>query len=161
MKHCIAVVMAVSLLMAPCASAAVKAQELELKPGAVSVSVKTHDGKPLPGAKMTLVKAGSKVKRTITADAKGMCTLKGLDAGTYKLVVAGQAMLPFTVSSKAKVNTVVVVLPPPAKYAAGDAKEAWTMPTLTTFIIGAVAITTFILIVSSGGGGSSGHGGHP
>ncbi|MFH1731252.1 MAG: prealbumin-like fold domain-containing protein [Planctomycetota bacterium] len=159
MKHSIAVVMAVSLLMAPCSSAAVKAQELELKAGAVSVSVKTHDGKPLPGAEMTLVKEGSKVKLTITADAKGMCILKDLDAGTYKLVVAGQAMLPFTVSSKAKVDTVVVVLPPPAKYAAGDAKEALAMPSLTTFIIGAVAITTFILIIAGGGGG--GGGGHP
>lgn len=160
MRHSIAVVMVVSLLMAPCASAAVKAQELELKAGAVSVSVKTHDGKPVPGAEMTLLKVGSKVKRTITADAKGMCTLKDLDAGTYKLIVAGRAMLPFTVSSKAKVDTVVVVLPPPAKYAAGDAKETLTMPTLTTFIIGAVAITVVILLLS-GGGGSSGHGGHP
>lgn len=106
---------------------------------------------------MTLLKTGSKVKRVIAADAKGMCTVTDLDAGGYKLIVAGRAMLPFTVSSKGKVDTVVVVLPPPAKYAAGDAEKALTMPSLTTFIIGAVAITTFILIVSGGGGSGGGH----
>ena len=161
MKHSVAVVLAVALLMAPCALAAPKAPALEMKAGTVSVTVKAHDGKVVPRAKMTLTKMGSKVETTIVADEKGQCELKDLAAGSYKLVVAGRAMLPFTISDKAKVNTLLVVLPPPAKYAAGDAMKKLALPTLTTFIIGSVAVGTTFLLLSSSGGSSGGHGGHP
>ena len=155
MKHYVAVMLVVALLMAPCASAAVRAQALEMKTGTISVTVKTHDGKVLPRAALTLLKTGTKVKVTIVADEKGQCGLKDLDAGEYKLVVAGRAILPFTVSDKAKVSDLLVVLPAPPKYAAGEVRQAWAMPTLTTFIIGTVAVAVGILLITSGGGGSS------
>ena len=161
MRHYVAVVLVVTLLMAPCASAAVTAQALEMKSGTVSVTVKTHDGKALSGAKMTLVKSGAKDKVTVVADGKGQCGLKDLAAGEYTLEVAGRAMLPFTVSDKAKVNVLLVVLPAPVKYAAGDAKKAMAMPTLTTFIIGAVAVGVGIYLLTRGGGSSGSGGGHP
>lgn len=160
MRQYVAVALVVLLLMAPCASAAVKTQALEMKSGTISVTVKTHDGKVLSDAALTLIKTGVKGKVSVTTDKKGQCGLKDLKPGAYKLVVAGRAILPFSVSDKAKVSQVLVVLPEPEKYAAGAPKKAITMPTLTTFIIGSLAVAAGILLLS-GGGGSSGSGGHP
>lgn len=161
MKDIVAVSLAVALLLAPCASAAVKAQELVIKSGAISLTVKTHDGKPLPKATVKLLGADGKVKLTVVADKNGECALKDLKPGAYKLILADRAMLPFTVSDKGKVTTLLLVLPPPPKYAAGEAKKALAMPTLTTFIIGAVAVGIGIYLIVHDGGGSHGHGGHP
>lgn len=160
MRHYVAVVLVVTLFMAPCASAGIAARALEMKAGTISVTVKTHDGKALSGAKLTLLKNGAKDKVTVVADKKGQCGLKDLAAGEYTLEVAGRAMLPFTVSEKVKVSELLVVLPAPVKYAAGSVKKT-ALPTLTTFIIGALAVGTGIVLLSSSGGGSSGGGGHP
>jgi len=140
----------------------VTAQALEMKSGTISVTVKGHDGKVLEGAALTLLKTGTKDEVALTTDKKGLCGLKDLKAGEYKLTVAGRAVLPFTVSDKAKVSELLVVLPAPVKYAAGAPQKA-AMPTLTTFIIGTLAVGAGILLLTSGGGGSSGGGGgdHP
>jgi len=153
----VAVLLAVALFLAPCASAAVKAQALEMKSGVVSLTVKEHDGKPLPKATVKLLGADGKVKLTIVADKNGECALKDLKPGAYKLVLADRAMLPFTVSDKGKVTTLLVVLPPPPKYAAGEAKKALAMPTLATFIIGTVAVGTGIYFLTRGGSSTHGH----
>jgi|GEM_PF-4643950 len=159
MKGCTAIVLAVMFVMAPCASAAVKAQALELKAGEVSVTVRTHDGKVLPRAELTLQDTDGEVFDTFVCDKEGRCTITGIEPGSYELVVAGKAKLLFTVGEKAEVDTVLVVLPAPVKYAAGDAKKAFAIPTLLTFIIGAAVVATGVVVATSGGGG--GGGGHP
>ena len=157
MKGYLATVLAVMFVMAPCASAAVEAQALELKAGEVSVNVRTHDGKVLPQAELTLQDTEGEVLDTFVCDKKGKCTIKGLEPGSYELVVAGKAKLVFTVGEKAEVDTVLVVLPAPVKYAAGDAHKALRIPTLLTFIIGAAVVATGMAVAPSGGGGGGGH----
>ena len=157
MKGYVAIVLAVVFVMAPCASAAIKAQALELKAGEVSVTVRTHDGKVLPQAELKLQDAEGEVLDTFVCDKEGKCTIEDLKPGSYELVVAGKAKLLFTVGEKAEVDTVLVVLPAPVKYAAGDAHKALRIPTLLTFIIGAAVVATGVVIAVSGGGGSSGH----
>ena len=157
MKSYVAVLVAMALLMAPCASAAVKADALELKTGTIALTVKDHDGKALPKAEVKLLGTDGKVQRTVTTDDEGKSELKDMKAGSYKLVIASRAVLPFAVSDKAKVDTLLVVLPAPVKYAAGDAKKAFVLPTLLTFVIGAVAVGGLTVAAVSGGGGGSGH----
>ena len=105
MKGIVAVAVAVAVFLAPCASAAVKAQTLEMKSGTISLTVKEHDGNALPGAEVKLIGEDGKAKLTVTADKKGECGLKDVKAGAYKLIIANRAMLRFTVSDKAKVTT--------------------------------------------------------
>ena len=140
MRSAMSVVVMVALLLAPCAAAADSAQALEVKPGTVSVSVKTHDGKALPNAEVRVLNADDEATQTVVADENGECGIEELEAGSYKLVVADRAMLPFTVSDKAKVDTLLVVLPPPVEYAAGDVEKTVTVPVLVTFIVGTIAV---------------------
>ena len=111
MKSCVAVLVAVALFWAPCADAKVKAQKLELKAGDVALTVKDHDGKSLAKAEVKLQGAKDKLLSTVKTDKEGKATLKGLKPGAYKLVVADRAVVKFTVSDKAKVATLLVVLP--------------------------------------------------
>ena len=157
MKDCMAVLLAVVLFLAPCAPAAVRAQALELKTGTASLSIKDHDGTGLAKALVKLMTADGELQRTVTADPQGECELKDLKVGSYKLIIADRAVLPLTVSDKGKVTSLLVVLPAPVKYAAGDAKKAFALPTLLTFIIGAVAVGGLTVAAASGGGGGGGH----
>jgi len=152
----VAVVVMVALLLAPCATAVAKPQALEVKPGTLSVTVKSHEGEVLADAEVKLLDADGKAALTATVDKNGMCELEELEAGSYKLVVADRAMLPFTVSDKAEVDTLLVVMPPPVKYAAGDAKEAMTLPTIVTFAVGTIAIGIVLYAVFHSSGGTHG-----
>ena len=153
------VVMVIVFLWAPCASAAVKAQELELKAGTAALTVKTHDNKALAEAEIKLLGADDKVLDKVLCDKEGKSSLKDLKVGTYKLIIADRAQLPFTVSEKATVTSVLIVLPPPAKYAAGEAKKMAGVPTLVVFIVGAVAVAGAGVAAAAAAGGGGGGGG--
>ncbi|MFO7900680.1 MAG: carboxypeptidase-like regulatory domain-containing protein [Planctomycetota bacterium] len=159
MRSYVAVVAAVAMFLAPCASAAVRAERLELKPGRAVVTVRDSDGTALAKAEVELETKAGKGMRTFIADEEGVCTLDGLDAGLYRLKVANRAYVPFAVSKKAEHDSAMIILPPQKKYAAGEAEEAVKLPSLTTFIIGgAVVVGGILLLLTSGGGG--GGGGH-
>jgi len=151
------VVLAIVLMvMTPCASAAVKAQQLEMKAGTATVTVKEHTGRVLEKAEVALKGASGKTVATFATDKKGQFTVKDLAPGAYRLVVANRAQVPFSVTDKANVTSLVVVLPAPPKYAAGQPKRAFAMPTLLVFIIGAAAVAGGIILLSNSGG-SHGH----
>ena len=156
MRSYVAVVVIVSFLLAPCAQADVKTQQLELKAGDVAVTVRNHDGREFANAGAKLLNSADKEVSTMAADAKGKGVLKDLKPGDYKLVVADRAIVNFTVSDKAKVTKVLIVLPAPPRYAAGAEKKAIAMPTLLTFIIGTAAIVGLGFLIFDGGG-SHGH----
>jgi len=156
MRSYVAVVVIVSFLLAPCAQADVKTQRLELKAGDVAVTVRNHDGREFANAGAKLLNSADKEVATLAADAKGKGVLKDLKPGDYKLVVAERAIVNFTVSDKAKVTKVLIVLPAPPRYAAGAEKKAIAMPTLLTFIIGTAAIVGLGFLIFDGGG-SHGH----
>jgi hypothetical protein len=138
MKKYAAVVAVVALFLAPCASAATRAQQLEVKSG-WELTVHNFDGKPLAGAKLTVFDGAGKEVRTVTTDVKGKCSLEKLEAGAYRVVVADRAQMSFAVNPKAQVERVTVVLPRP-DYAAGGPKKAIALPILLTFILGAIAV---------------------
>jgi hypothetical protein len=138
MRQYTAVVALVAVLLAPCASAAVRAEQLELKGGA-TVTVRDFDGKALAGAKVVLFDSKGKELRTLTADDQGRCKLAELDGGVYRMVVADRAQVAFRVADDAKVADMTVVLPKP-KYAAGGPQKAVALPLLVVFILGGVAV---------------------
>jgi len=157
MRSCIAVLGVVVLFLAPCAYADVKAQELVMKPGTVTVTVTEHNGKVLPKAEIHLKNKEGEVVHKGTTDDEGKCTFKVTKPGTYTLVVPKRALVPFKISDKGELTTLLVALPAPVKYSAGSAKKIVKLPTLLTFIIGGVAVAAVGVAVFSGGGG----GGHP
>lgn len=156
MRSYVAVAVAVAMFLAPCASAAVRAERLELKPGRAVVTVRDSDGTALPKAEVELQTKAGKAMETFTADEEGVCTLEGLDAGVYRLKVANRAYVPFAVSKKAEHDSAMIILPPRKAYAAGEAEEAVKLPSLTTFIIGGAVVATGLILLLTGGGGSGG-----
>ena len=160
MRSMVAVVVMVALLLAPCATAVAKPQALEVKPGTLSVTVKSHEGEALSDAEVKLLDADGKSALSATVDKDGKCELEKLEAGSYELVIADRAKVPFTVSDKAEVDTLLVVMPPPAKYAAGDAQKTMTMPTIVTFIIGTIAVGVGAYVVFHDGGDTHGKKAH-
>jgi hypothetical protein len=126
--------------MAPCAYADGRTQRLELGSGTISTTVKNHDGKPLAKWDLNLFDKDDRLVASAKTDAKGTCKLDGVKPGAYRLVVAKRAAVPFSVSDKAETEELMIVLPAPRKYAAGEAKEAVKLPVLLTFIIGGIAV---------------------
>ena len=158
MKHLSRIVLALAVVCfaGVALHADVKTQQLELKAGDVAVTVRNHDGREFANAGAKLLNSADKEVATMAADAKGKGVLKDLKPGDYKLVVADRAIVNFTVSDKAKVTKVLIVLPAPPRYAAGAEKKAIAMPTLLTFIIGTAAIVGLGFLIFDGGG-SHGH----
>jgi len=163
MKAYVAVLLAVVMFITPCAVAATKqARQLEIKPGAVSVTVKNHDGKALPRAALKLMSLNGRPTRRFVTDAKGRCTLTALKLGAYKLLVADRAVVRFVVRERAKVTTLLVVLPPPAKYAAGDpVKRAVKAPPLLVWVLGGMAFAGAGYMVTRDDDSTGGGDGHP
>jgi len=157
MRKSVAVVLAVALGLAPCAWSGVEPQELEVKSGTATLMVLSHEGKAVSKAVVVVLDKEGKVVLTATGDEEGKCVLEGLKPGTYKARISDQAILTFRVSEEGKVTMVLVVLPAPVKYAAGDAEKASNLPGLLPFVIGGVAIAgAGVAAMSSGGGGGGG-----
>jgi len=153
------VVTVLVLWVARGALAEVAPQPVELKSGDLSVVVKTHDGKPLGKAALKLTGGDDKVLATATTGEDGKCTLKDTKPGSYRLLVADRAAVAFAASEKGKLSELLVVLPPPAPYAAGQPKPGAKIPLLSTFLVGGAAVAGGVAAVGSGGGGGSN--GHP
>ena len=160
MRACVVVVATVALFLAPCARADMASEELELKAGTVTVTVRDHDGQALADAELTVLTAEGETELTIQTNAKGKCEIEDLEAGGYRLIVADRGVLPFAVSEKGEVDSILVVLPPPARYASGDAEKAFALPTLAVFIVGALVVVTggyFLFRDGSSTGGGAVH----
>ena len=157
MRRYVAVLATVVLLMAPCASADVRAQQLELRCGTATLTVRNHDGTPLPAAEIKLQTREGRPLQTVACDKRGAGTLKDLRPGSYRVVVARRAIVPFSVNDKARLSSLLIVLPAPPRYAAGEPRRALALPTLLVFIIGGLAVAAGLISPSGSGGG----GGHP
>lgn len=163
MRCCVAVGLAVAMFVAPCASAAVRVERVELKPGKAVVTVRESDATALPEAGVELQTRAGKLVKAFTADKEGTCTLEGLKAGAYRLKVAGRAYVPFVVSKEAEHRSLLVILPPKEDYAAGGPKDAFHLAWLTNpWVIGAaVAVAIAVPIALHDGDGGGAHHGEP
>jgi len=162
MRNYMTILVAVALLLAPCTTAAAAPNSLEVKPGTLSVKVLDCRGKAMPEASLKLANEEGKALRTVKADKEGKCTLKDLEAGAYKLLVAGRVILPFTVSDKAKVTDLIVVVPARPRYAAGQFGGGFGAFLSNPWVIAALVATAIavpVAIHNTGGGGT--HAAHP
>ena len=146
MKEYIAVLVVVALILAPSTSAVAAANQLEVKPGTLSVSVVDHGGKAMPEAGLKLMSGAGKVLKTAKADKKGTYSLKDLKAGAYRLIVADRIIVPFNVSKKAKVADLLVVVPAKPRYAAGQGGGILALLSNPFVIAGIVAVAIAIPI---------------
>lgn len=159
MKNYMTILVAVALLLAPCATAVAATDRLEVKPGTLSVKVLDYRGEVMPEASLKLSNEAGKALGTVNADKEGKCALKDLKAGAYKLLVADRVILPFTVSNKAKVTDLIVVVPARPRYAAGQSGGLGAFLS-NPWVIAAIVTTAIVIPVAlhdSGGG----HGAHP
>ena len=157
MREYMAVLVIVALVLAPSASVAAAANQLEVKPGTLSVRVVDHRSKALPEAGLKLMSDTGKVLSTVKADKQGKCSLK-VKAGSYRLLVSGRIIVPFNVSDKAKVADLLVVVPEKPRYAAGQGGPlAWLANPMVIAGLVAVAIAIPLALHHSSSSGGKGH----
>jgi len=161
MRSYMAILVAVALLLAPCTTAAAAPNSLEVKPGTLSIKVLDYRGKVMPEASLKLSNEAGNALATVKADKEGKCVLKDLEAGAYKLLVADRAILPFTVSDKAKVTNLIVVVPARPRYAAGQLGGGIGAFLSNPWVIAALVATAIAVPVALHDSGGSGHVAHP
>jgi len=161
MKNYMTILVAVALLLAPCATAVAATDRLEVKPGTLSVKVLDYRGEMMPEASLKLSNEAGKALGAVKADKEGKCALKDLKAGAYKLLVADRVILSFTVSDKAKVTNLIVVVPARPRYAAGQSGGSLGAFLSNPWVIAAIVTTAIVVPVALHNRGGSGGPSHP
>ncbi|MFH1732851.1 MAG: hypothetical protein ABIF82_14535 [Planctomycetota bacterium] len=163
MRNYIATLVAVALLLAPCATAVAATDRLEVKPGTLSVKVLDYRSEVMPEASLKLANEEGEALGAVKADKEGKCALNDLEAGAYKLLVADRVILPFIVSDKAKVTNLIVVVPARPRYAAGQFGGGLGAFLSNPWVIAALVATAIAIPVAihNSRDGSNGGPSHP
>jgi len=168
-RNYVVVLLVAALLWTPCAAAQAEGRKPALMARDITVTVWDHKGHPVPGARVQLFKTDGTAVASLVTDEKGRCQLKKLIPRPYRLVVADRAIEQFAVSDKAKLGTLLVVLPAPGKRVTAKSTTAKApgaglktaalsqSSKLLIFIIGGVAVAGCGLVVANRRG--DGHGG--